>query len=107
MKVFNPAKNRKYLMLLIDFSDFGIHEPTPVDRLELAAIQAGAEGILATYSDEAIELLLDQWELGLNYRALEREPVDEEWYTRALLCIALQGYLGIRAPRFHLAGRHD
>lgn len=89
--------------MFVDFSDYGVDDYWyPVDRDELLAVGAGACRMLERYNPSTCEVMLTSWELGLINRAQELEGcVDDDWFIRALLCIALRGYRGDSAPRFH------
>ena len=87
-------------MTLVDFSDFGLHDPVPVDQEELQAIWWGAKTMLNQNTAAELRDITERWELCLNYSALKHEPLEDEWFGRALLCMAIMGLLGDRAPRF-------
>lgn len=90
-------------MMFVDFSDYGVDDYWyPVDQDELLAVGAGAQRMIEQYREATCELMLTSWEIGLRNRARELEGfVDDDWFIRALLCIALRGYRGDSAPRFH------
>lgn len=87
-------------MIFVDFSDYGLEDSMPIDPEELRLINQGAHRMFAEYTEHSLRELVDQWEVALMWRAIESEPVDDEWFTRALLCIAIMGYLGERRPKF-------
>ena len=95
------------MLTFVDFGHYGIDHPVPVDSEELEAIWYGARTMLANTRAESLRKLIEHWELALNYTALTDSVIEDEWYTRALLCIALSGSLGDRAPRFYSGTQWD
>lgn len=89
------------MLTFVDFSSFGLDYPVPVHREELQAVWSGAHKMVAQHSAEELRDILRRWELGLNYAVRHHDTLADEWYTRALLCMAILGLLGDRAPRFY------
>jgi hypothetical protein len=91
-------------MIIVDFSEYltdNEHSWFPVEPEELRAVGAGAQRMIERYTDATCELMLVGWEIELMRRARDmQDAVDEDWFVRALLCIALRGYRGDSAPRF-------
>ena len=90
-------------MIFVDFSDYGLEDFWyPVEPEELHAVGAGAQRMIERYHDATCELMLVGWEIELLRRARDTDGcVDDDWFIRALLCIALRGYRGDSAPRFY------
>jgi hypothetical protein len=90
-------------MIFVDFSDYGMDDFWyPVDPDELCAIGSGAARMIERYQPDVCELMLTDWEIDLLWRVRETEGcVEDEWFTRALLCIAIRGLRGDTAPRFY------
>ena len=84
----------------MDFKEFGPVQARMVDKYELRSIYKGACVILDTYSPEAVEQLLQDWDMALTWASLAEEAVDDDWYTRALLCVCLRGLRGDRKPEW-------
>lgn len=89
------------MLTFVDFSSFGLDYPVPVHREELQAVWAGAHKMVSEHEADELRAILERWELCLNYSVLNSEVLHDEWYTRALLCMAILGILGDRAPRFY------
>ena len=88
-------------MVIVNLTDLG---PVPhcwATREELAEIYAAAEAIMADTAEADLDAILDSWTTTLTWRSLEAQPVDEAWYTRALLVVALRGIRGESPPKFH------
>jgi hypothetical protein len=80
----------------VDFSHWGGADSVLVDPVELQAIDLGAQVLLDVHDAQVVLEMIDTWHCDL----ISATCTDPEWYTRALLCIALEGYLGLRAPVF-------
>ena len=101
MLIFTPnARSLNTHMTFVDFTDYGIENSLPIDCTELIAIKSGADYIYQEFPDSHIDQLLDQWETALRYHALGPDALTDDWFTRALLCIALRGMRGQRRPKF-------
>lgn len=89
-------------MTFVDFSDYGLEDFWyPVDPDELCAIGSGAARMIERFEHDVCELMLVSWEIDLLECVRESNGcVEDEWFTRALLCIALRGMRGDTAPRF-------
>lgn len=89
-------------MIFVDFSDYGMQDFWyPVEPEELRAIGAGAQRMIERYQPDVCELMLTDWEIDLLWRVREQKGcVEDDWFTRALLCIAIRGFRGDVAPRF-------
>lgn len=94
-------------MVVVNLQQIG---PVPhrfVTRDELQVIHEAAAEIIADTPESELDEILCDWETGLTWRALERTPVDEAWYHRALLLTCLRGLRGEIAPQFYYFGRDD
>jgi len=101
MLIFTPnARSLNTHMTFVDFTDYGIENSLPIDCTELIAIKSGADYIYQEFSAQHIDQLVDQWETALRYHALGPDALTDDWFTRALLCIALRGMRGQRRPKF-------
>lgn len=103
--VYKQHLNR--YMVIVNLQQIG---PVPhrfVSLEELACVlEAGEEIIRDTPESELDEILAD-WETGLTWRSLETAPVDDAWYTRALLVTCMRGLRGETAPQFYWLNKFD
>lgn len=91
-------------MVVVNLQQIG---PVPhrfVSREDLACVLEAAEAIQADTPWAELTQILSEWETGLTWRSLEPTPVDEAWYTRALLVLCLRGLRGEMAPDFYYLG---
>ena len=72
---------------------------------ELAVVLSTAEEIIADTDHDVLAEILEEWEIGLTWASLDPEPVDEEWYYRALLLTCIRGLLGQMRPVFYTAAK--
>ena len=94
-------------MVIVNLQQIG---PVPhrfVSREELATILEAAEEIIRDTPWDELTPILGDWETGLTWRSLEAQPVDEAWYTRALLLTCLRGLRGEMAPQFYWLNKLD
>ena len=94
-------------MVVVNLQQIG---PVPhrfVSREELGIIKEAAEEIIADTPCDELNEILCEWETGLTWRALEAQPVDDAWYSRALLLTCLRGLRGEIAPQFYYFSRDD
>jgi len=92
---------------MIDFAQIGPVAPYLSSHADLVEVLAAAEQIMATHAESDLDQVLDQWEMGLTWRSLETQPVDDAWYVRALLLVCLRGLRGESAPKFTLLPGRD
>lgn len=88
-------------MVVVNLQHVG---PVPhrfVCREELATVLEAAEEIIRDTPESELDEILAEWETGLTWRALEATPVDDAWYSRALLLTCLRGLRGEIAPQFY------
>lgn len=88
-------------MVVVNLQQIG---PVPhrfVCAQELAIILESAEEIMRDTPESDLDAILCEWETGLTWRALEAQPVDDAWYSRALLLTCLRGLRGEIAPQFY------
>lgn len=94
-------------MIVVNLQQIG---PVPhrfVSREELGVVLESAEEIMADTPESELDEILCEWETGLTWRALEARPVDDAWYSRALLVTCLRGLRGEIAPQFYYFSRDD
>lgn len=94
-------------MIIVNLQSIG---PVPhkfCSKADLMAIFKTACEILDETEDDILDKLLDDWEAALTWRSLDELPVDEAWYTRALLVICLRGMRGEIAPQFYCINKDD
>lgn len=88
-------------MVVVNLQHVG---PVPhrfVCQEELGIIKESAEEIIRDTPESDLDEILAEWETGLTWRALEATPVDDAWYSRALLLTCLRGLRGEIAPQFY------
>jgi hypothetical protein len=98
------ASTSKYCMVVVNLQQIG---PVPhrfVSREDLACVLEAAEEIRSDTPEEELTQILSEWETGLTWRSLEPTPVEDAWYTRALLVLCLRGLRGEMAPDFYYLG---
>jgi hypothetical protein len=91
-------------MVVVNLQQIG---PVPhrwVSSEDLATILAAAEEILCDTDYDQLTQILADWETGLTWRSLDTRPVEDAWYTRALLVTCLRGLRGETAPVFYYLG---
>jgi hypothetical protein len=94
-------------MVIVNLTQIG---PVPhrfVTQEELAIIREAAEEIIGDTPETELDEILAEWETGLTWRSLEAQPVDDAWYSRALLLTCLRGLRGEIAPNFYYFSRDD
>jgi hypothetical protein len=94
-------------MVVVNLQQIGPVPHRSVSREELAAVLEAAEEIQADTPWAELTPILADWETGLTWRSLEAQPVDEAWYTRALLLTCLRGLRGEMAPQFYWLNKLD
>jgi hypothetical protein len=87
-------------MTFVDFSDYGIEDSMPYDPEELAVVNLECQMLMRRNTESVCRSVLDQWELALQWQAQTTDRPANEWFNRALLCIAMRGHLGDRRPKF-------
>jgi hypothetical protein len=91
-------------MVVVNLQQIG---PVPhrfVSREDLATVLAAAEEIISDTPWDELTAILCDWETGLTWRSLDSRPVEDAWYTRALLVVCLRGLRGEMAPDFYYLG---
>ena len=94
-------------MVVVNLQQIG---PVPhrfVTQAELATVLESAEEIIADTPESDLDEILAEWETGLAWRSLEAQPVDDAWYSRALLLTCLRGLRGEIAPQFYYFSRDN
>jgi len=94
-------------MVVVNLQQIG---PVPhrfVSRAELDVIHTSATEIIADTPESELDEILNEWETGLTWRSLEARPVEDAWYTRALLLTCLRGLRGEIAPQFYWLNNLD
>ena len=94
-------------MVVVNLQQIGPVAPRFVSRAELAVIHESATEIIADTPESDLDEILNEWETGLTWRSLEARPVDDAWYTRALLVICLRGLRGEISPQFYWLSKDD
>ena len=92
-------------MIVVNLQQIG---PVPhrfCSREELAVVLEIAEEIMATTPADVLVEILTEWEIGLTWASLDPQPVDDEWYYRALLLTCCRGLLGQMRPVFYTAAK--
>ena len=87
-------------MTFVDFSDYGIEDSMPYDPEELAVVHLECRILMQRNTEDLCRQVLDKWELALQWEAMATDRPTQDWFNRALLCIAMRGYLGDRRPKF-------
>jgi len=87
-------------MTFVDFSDYGIEDSMPYDPEELAVVHLECQMLMRRNTESVCRQVLDKWELVLQWEAMTNNTPTNDWYNRALLCIAMRGHLGDRRPKF-------
>jgi hypothetical protein len=64
-------------------------------------VYAVAQEIMSTTETDVLAETLVEWETALIWRSLESDPVDDEWYYRALLLTCIRGLQGDICPDFY------
>ena len=88
-------------MIVVNLQQIG---PVPhrfCSREELAVVLEIAEEIMATTPADVLVEILTEWETALTWASLDPQPVDDEWYYRALLLTCCRGLLGQMRPVFY------
>ena len=94
-------------MIVVNFTQIG---PVPHKfclRDDLMQVFQAACEILDDTDQDVLDELLNEWEVALTWRSLETMPVDEDWYTRALLLTCCRGLRGEITPQFYTIARDD
>lgn len=94
-------------MVVVNLQQIG---PVPhrfVCAAELGIVLSSAEEIIADTPETELDDILAEWETGLTWRSLEATPVDDAWYSRALLLTCLRGLRGEIAPQFYYFSDRD
>ena len=88
-------------MTIIDFALYGFDDHVYVPDQELSRAWDRAQSMQNRLTTVALRDTMLQWETGLQYRALQEPGVTDQWFRRALICMAVRGLLGDRAPNFY------
>ena len=91
-------------MVVVNLQQIGPVPHRMVATEDLVTILAAAEEIYTDTAEEELTQILADWETGLTWRSLETAPVEDAWYTRALLVTCLRGLRGETAPVFYYLG---
>jgi hypothetical protein len=94
-------------MVVVNLTQIG---PVPhrfVTQEELGIVYESAQEIIRDTPESELDAILAEWETGLTWRALEAQPVDDAWYSRALLLTCLRGLRGEIAPQFYYFSRDN
>lgn len=88
-------------MIVVNLQQIGPVPPRFCSPEELGAVLDTATELLDEIPEEVITEILCEWETALTWRSMESEPVDEEWYYRALLVTCCRGLRGEMRPSFY------
>ena len=88
-------------MIVVNLQQIGPCMPRWCSKEELALVLQVAEDITAQGEPDALAATLSEWETALAWRSLDAEPVDDEWYYRALLLTCIRGLRGEMTPQFY------
>jgi hypothetical protein len=88
-------------MIVVNLQQIGPSMPRYCEPEELTVIYGVAQDIMATCETETLTHILVEWETALCWRSLETEPLDDEWYYRALLLTCIRGLRGEMRPVFY------
>jgi hypothetical protein len=94
-------------MVVVNLTQIG---PVPhrfVTTEELGIVYESAQEIISDTPESELDDILAEWETGLTWRSLEATPVDDAWYSRALLLTCLRGLRGEIAPQFYYFSRDN
>ena len=92
-------------MIVVNLQQIGPVAHRFCTREELMAVYQAAAEIIDTTESEILAEILTEWETALTWRSLDPQPVDEEWYYRALLLTCCRGLRGEIAPQFYTINR--
>ena len=101
--VYTPQLNT--CMICVNLNQIG---PVPhrfCTAEELAVVLSTAEEIIADTDHDVLAEILEEWEIGLTWASLDSQPVDDEWYYRALLLTCIRGLRGQMRPVFYTAAK--
>ena len=87
-------------MTFVDFSDYGLEDSMPYEADELMVVYLEAQMLMARNGTDVCRRVLEKWELALEYQAQQDAAPSDDWLNSALLCIAMRGCMGDRAPKF-------
>jgi hypothetical protein len=88
-------------MVIVNLQQIGLVPHRFCSSEELAAVLTTAEEIMAATETDVLAEILVEWETALIWRSLDREPVNDEWYYRALLLTCIRGLQGDIRPDFY------
>ena len=91
-------------MVVVNLQQIGLVPHRFVSTEDLGTILQAAEEIISDTDHAELDHILADWETGLTWRSLETAPVEDAWYTRALLVLCLRGLRGEMAPDFYYLG---
>jgi hypothetical protein len=92
-------------MIVVNLQQIGPCEPRFCEPEELAVVLEIAQDIMDTTETDVLTQILEEWETALCWRSLDTEPVDDEWYYRALLLTCIRGLRGEMRPVFYTAAK--
>jgi len=84
--------------VFINFGHLGWPDFLPVTHVEMRALLAAAEHLVATYQPEVIELMLQEVESDLLLHATTEPEVNSQWISWATLTTAIRGLQGQELP---------
>jgi hypothetical protein len=88
-------------MIVVNLQQLGLVPHKTCSPEELAVVYEIAKEIMASTETDLLADILTEWETALIWRSLESQPVDEQWYYRALLLTCIRGLQGDIRPDFY------
>lgn len=88
-------------MIVVNLQQIGPVPPKFCEPEELAVVLGVAEEIMADTEYDVLTQILAEWETALCWASMDAEPVNEEWYYRALLVTCIRGLRGEMRPVFY------
>jgi hypothetical protein len=80
-----------------DLSQYGLMDPVGVANEDLACIFGAAQYLHDSHRPELLAIYMEQAQEELKQQA-DRDEIDHDWITRALMNMAVQGLLGRAIP---------
>jgi hypothetical protein len=88
-------------MIVVNLQQLGLVPHKTCSPEELAVVYEIAREIMGSTETDVLAEILVEWETALIWRSLESQPVDEQWYYRALLLTCIRGLQGDIRPDFY------
>jgi hypothetical protein len=88
-------------MIVVNLQQLGLVPHKTCSPEELGVVYEIAREIMGSTETDVLADILNEWETALIWRSLESQPVDEQWYYRALLLTCIRGLQGDIRPDFY------